>query len=123
LAAELALTLDSSSLLPAPNDLLVDDRTHLTVGKRLLDATKLGIPYVVVIGRRCSNAVDEPLIELHDLSSSGSSSKNERSPPQLLNATDLIEYIREASRGIKLDDNCNYNNKHCSEELIGHLNK
>ncbi|XP_029474027.1 probable proline--tRNA ligase, mitochondrial [Rhinatrema bivittatum] len=38
-------------------DMLLDDRTHLTIGKRLKDANKLGYPYVIIAGKR---ALDTP---------------------------------------------------------------
>ncbi|NWS71910.1 SYPM protein, partial [Crotophaga sulcirostris] len=38
------------------SDSVLDDRTQLTVGKRLKDANKLGYPYVIVAGKRvCEN--------------------------------------------------------------------
>ncbi|XP_048395479.1 probable proline--tRNA ligase, mitochondrial isoform X2 [Stegostoma tigrinum] len=33
-------------------EVLLDDRSHLTIGKRLKDASRLGYPYVVVAGKR-----------------------------------------------------------------------
>lgn len=38
-------------------ELVLDDRTHLTIGSRLKDADKLGYPFVVVAGKR---ALEEP---------------------------------------------------------------
>jgi prolyl-tRNA synthetase len=33
------------------DDVLVDDRQHMTIGSRLIDAKLIGIPYCVVLGR------------------------------------------------------------------------
>ncbi|XP_038056308.1 probable proline--tRNA ligase, mitochondrial [Patiria miniata] len=45
-------------------ELLLDDRDHLTIGRRVTDAKKLGYPYIVVLGKRALE--DKPLYELHD---------------------------------------------------------
>ncbi|XP_010213735.1 PREDICTED: probable proline--tRNA ligase, mitochondrial, partial [Tinamus guttatus] len=41
------------------DDLVLDDRTQLTIGKRLKDANRLGYPYVVVAGKK---ACDNPAV-------------------------------------------------------------
>jgi prolyl-tRNA synthetase len=47
------------------DDVAVDDRGSMTIGKRLLEMKKLGIPFILVIG---SKACDEnPTIEVHNL--------------------------------------------------------
>ncbi|XP_067677971.1 probable proline--tRNA ligase, mitochondrial [Haliotis asinina] len=33
-------------------EIIIDDRTHMTVGKRLYEARRLGYPYIVVIGKK-----------------------------------------------------------------------
>lgn len=38
-------------------EVLMDDRTHLTIGKRLKDAKRLGYPYVIIAGKK---VLDEP---------------------------------------------------------------
>lgn len=38
-------------------EVLLDDRTHLTIGNRLKDANKFGYPFVIIVGRR---ALDNP---------------------------------------------------------------
>ncbi|NWX51204.1 SYPM protein, partial [Steatornis caripensis] len=45
-------------------DAVLDDRTQLTIGKRLKDANKLGYPYVVVAGKRVCE--DPPVFEVWD---------------------------------------------------------
>ncbi|XP_049279116.1 probable proline--tRNA ligase, mitochondrial [Anopheles funestus] len=45
-------------------EVIVDDRTQLTIGKRLLDARKTGYPIIVVVG---SKAIDEEVFEVHNL--------------------------------------------------------
>lgn len=51
-------------------DLVFDDRTNLTIGKRLIDARKMGYPFVIVIGEKTASDT-KPQIELHELLSSG----------------------------------------------------
>ncbi|XP_022110382.1 probable proline--tRNA ligase, mitochondrial isoform X2 [Acanthaster planci] len=46
------------------DELLLDDRDQLTIGRRVTDAKKLGYPYLIVVGKRALEA--EPLYELHD---------------------------------------------------------
>ncbi|NXG13701.1 SYPM protein, partial [Grallaria varia] len=43
-------------------DAVLDDRTQLTIGKRLKDANKLGYPYVVIAGKRVCQ--DPPVFEV-----------------------------------------------------------
>ncbi len=40
-----------------PDDVIVDDRTTMTIGKRLLNARRLGIPIVIVGGRASAESV------------------------------------------------------------------
>uniref|UniRef100_A0A034VBT6 Probable proline--tRNA ligase, mitochondrial n=1 Tax=Bactrocera dorsalis TaxID=27457 RepID=A0A034VBT6_BACDO len=47
-------------------DVLIDDRSNFTIGKRLLEAKRMGYPIIVVIGSKAANAV--PKIELHYIS-------------------------------------------------------
>lgn len=44
-------------------EIIVDDRLSTTIGKRLKDAQKLGIPYVLVIGGKATE--EDPKIEVH----------------------------------------------------------
>ena len=48
-----------------PKDLLLDDRVDMTIGKRLQDMQKLGIPYIVVIGKGVTES--SPTVELYDV--------------------------------------------------------
>lgn len=45
------------------DDIVVDDRTHLTIGKRFLEAKKLGFPFVIVIGKKINE--NPSLFELY----------------------------------------------------------
>lgn len=49
-AEELVHTL-GAALPGLRGEVVLDDRTHMTIGKRLKDANKLGYPYVVVVGQ------------------------------------------------------------------------
>ncbi|NWW97120.1 SYPM protein, partial [Rhynochetos jubatus] len=54
---------DLAEALPhLAGDSVLDDRTQLTIGKRLKDASKLGYPYVVVAGKRVCE--DTPVFEV-----------------------------------------------------------
>ncbi|KAL1022771.1 hypothetical protein UPYG_G00032080 [Umbra pygmaea] len=55
LAEELVLTL-GEALPGLRGEVVLDDRTQMTIGKRLKDAYRLGYPYVVVLGQK---AVEE----------------------------------------------------------------
>jgi prolyl-tRNA synthetase len=44
------------------DDAVVDDRTSMTIGKRLMEAKKLGIPNIIVIGAKAAET--EPKVEL-----------------------------------------------------------
>ncbi|NXO23715.1 SYPM protein, partial [Cisticola juncidis] len=56
---------DVAEALPRlAGDSVLDDRTQLTIGKRLKDAKRLGYPYMVVAGRRVCE--DPPLFEVWD---------------------------------------------------------
>ncbi|XP_071866772.1 prolyl-tRNA synthetase 2-like protein, mitochondrial [Bombus fervidus] len=49
-------------------DIILDDRTYLTIGNRLMHARLTGFPYVVIIGK--SAIQSPPLIEIHDINNS-----------------------------------------------------
>ncbi|NXU84130.1 SYPM protein, partial [Xiphorhynchus elegans] len=54
---------DLAEALPhLAGDAVLDDRTQLTIGKRLKDANKLGYPYVVIAGKRVCE--DPPVFEV-----------------------------------------------------------
>ncbi|NXJ76996.1 SYPM protein, partial [Trogon melanurus] len=56
---------DLAEVLPhLAGDSVLDDRTQMTIGKRLKDANKLGYPYVVVAGKRVRE--DPPVFEVWD---------------------------------------------------------
>lgn len=46
-------------------DIVIDDRTEQTIGKRLLEAKLTGYPYILVIGKEALSS--PPLYELFDL--------------------------------------------------------
>lgn len=66
LGDEMYHSLTSSSSSSLANDVVLDDRVSMTIGKRLMEMKKLGIPYLVVIG---SKSIDEhnPKVEVHNL--------------------------------------------------------
>ncbi|NXT78539.1 SYPM protein, partial [Zapornia atra] len=61
---------DLTEALPhLSGDSVLDDRTQLTIGKRLKDANRLGYPYVVVAGKRVRE--DPPVFEVWDQNAGG----------------------------------------------------
>lgn len=46
--AELRALLQTISTLCPKGDLIIDDRPRLTIGRKLLDLRRLGVPFVVV---------------------------------------------------------------------------
>lgn len=72
------------SLPQLENDVLLDDRTSLTIGRRFLDARKMGYRFIVVIGRK---AVEETaLFEITDV---------KLNSQLYLNETALVNYIKQ----------------------------
>lgn len=61
LAEELAQSL-GNNLPNLKGEVVLDDRTQLTIGKRLKDANILGYPYVVVVGNKAME--EQPVFEL-----------------------------------------------------------
>uniref|UniRef100_A0A8C7I494 Probable proline--tRNA ligase, mitochondrial n=1 Tax=Oncorhynchus kisutch TaxID=8019 RepID=A0A8C7I494_ONCKI len=53
LAEELALSL-GEALPRLRGEVVLDDRTQMTIGKRLKDASRLGYPYVLVVGQKAA---------------------------------------------------------------------
>lgn len=47
------------------DSVIIDDRTRLTIGKRLVDATKFGYPLIIVIGSKA--AEEDPKFEIHEI--------------------------------------------------------
>jgi prolyl-tRNA synthetase len=65
------------------DEILVDDRTSMTIGKRLMDTKKLGIPFIVVIGSKAAES--ESLLEVHSLLDGSVA---------LLNISETISFIK-----------------------------
>lgn len=63
LAEEIYHLLESNESLK--DEVLVDDRLNMTIGKRLMDTKKLGIPYVIIIGSKAFGSA--PKLELHEI--------------------------------------------------------
>ena len=47
-----------------PNDVILDDRDKVTVGKKLRDAYKIGYTYIILFGKNCIDT-NNPEVELH----------------------------------------------------------
>ncbi|XP_038122389.1 probable proline--tRNA ligase, mitochondrial, partial [Culex quinquefasciatus] len=59
------LNFEVGKLSGVGSDVLVDDRTNMTIGKRLMDARKIGYPIVVVVGPKAATESGE-LFEIHN---------------------------------------------------------
>ena len=91
LAKFIADHLDNSH--PFRNDVIYDDRTSLTIGKKLMDAKRVGYPYIVIAGKKATEEV--PLLELHDL---------KRDTQLMLTSAGVVDYLR--SKGNLSDSSC-----------------
>ncbi|KAK9884432.1 hypothetical protein WA026_007279 [Henosepilachna vigintioctopunctata] len=69
------------------NDLIIDNREDLTIGRRIMEANRFGYPFIIVLGNRIKE--DPVLFELHDTTNG----------VQLdLRFEDLISYISKSFR-------------------------
>ena len=50
---------------PYAGDVVFDERPTATIGKKLLEAKRVGYPFIIVAGKSSTNTI--PLFELHDL--------------------------------------------------------
>lgn len=75
---------DYLTKLGLQDDFIVDDRVNLTIGRRYVDACRLGYPIVIVIGNK--SIEDPPLFELNNLNSK---------EKFYFNTNELLDYIKE----------------------------
>lgn len=77
------------------NNVLIDDRINLTIGRRYLEAKKNGYPFILVLGKKTLEA--QPLFEITDVI-------NDK---QLyLNENDLFMFLKgHCSSSVGLNDN------------------
>ncbi|EFN67969.1 Probable prolyl-tRNA synthetase, mitochondrial [Camponotus floridanus] len=68
-------------------DTVLDDRTHLTIGKRFVLARALGFPYIIIIGKASTRSI--PSFEVHDINNSVT---NELSLEQINHYFDNINF-------------------------------
>lgn len=68
-------------------EIVVDDRETLTIGKRMKEVKNLGIPFIVVIGSKATEA--EPKLEVHSLNDDVC---------QFLSLSDTLNFIANASK-------------------------
>ncbi|KAF5270342.1 hypothetical protein FQR65_LT05530 [Abscondita terminalis] len=55
------------SLQPFKGNILLDDRTHMTIGRRLVDARRVGYPFIIIIGNK--SVEQTPIFEVNNLAS------------------------------------------------------
>ncbi|XP_069682732.1 probable proline--tRNA ligase, mitochondrial isoform X1 [Periplaneta americana] len=66
------------------NNVIIDDRCHMTIGKRLFESRRVGYPFIVVIGRKALQLVPE--FEVHDILMAKETTQNEFA---------VIEYLKQ----------------------------
>jgi len=82
-----------------PDDVLLDERDKVTVGKKLRDAHKTGYTYVVLFGKDCIDEAD-PRVELHCLKPAAPLNDGPKvSLVPLKDITNVLSYIKETSYG------------------------
>lgn len=60
------LSYDIYTRLQSSNiDVIVDDRTEMSIGKRFLDVRKFGYPFAIIVGKNSLDSV--PTVEVHDV--------------------------------------------------------
>ena len=87
-----------------PDDVLLDERDKMTVGKKLRDAYKTGYTYVVLFGKDCVQSGDtggDPLVELHCL---GGAMEPQVNKVPLKDVVKVLGYIKETSYRSSLKD-------------------
>jgi len=72
------------------DDVVLDDRDRMTVGRKLREATKTGYPFIVLFGKATVNK-SEPLLEIHELLPKGDS---EETQMQTLSPAAVIDYLK-----------------------------
>ena len=70
-------------------DVIFDDRDTLTIGKRLMEAKRMGYPYVLIAGKKSIESV--PKLEFHDLC------RNLRID---LNVADVFQYLKDSRKSL-----------------------
>lgn len=71
-------------------EILIDDRTNTTIGKRLREIQKLGIPFIIVMGSGVTE--DVPLLEVHHLNKDFSSN---------MTVSEAIKFVADGLEGGK----------------------
>jgi prolyl-tRNA synthetase len=76
------------------DSIMVDDRTNLTIGKRLLEAKRMGYPLVIVVGAKAADPTS-PHFEYHNLVTN---QQIDFSYSDLL--SEIIEFVESANKFI-----------------------
>lgn len=80
-------------------DILIDDRSNLTIGKRLLTAKAIGIPIILVAGRNIINQI--PQFELFNMYSQDLTNYNyneSNDSPMLFTQAEVLNYLEQNLR-------------------------
>jgi prolyl-tRNA synthetase len=79
----LANELSESIISAAPrleDEILIDDRVQMTIGKRLMEMKKLGLSFIIVIGGKSVDSI----VEVHDINNNSM---------QEMNVSDAINFV------------------------------
>ena len=75
------------------NDLVVDDRTSMTIGKRIQSIKELGLPFAIIIGKDIIK--NPPLVEVYDVYKNHST---------FLQINDLCRFIQDRIKDFNIDE-------------------
>ncbi|KAJ4447444.1 hypothetical protein ANN_09451 [Periplaneta americana] len=82
------------------NNVIIDDRCHMTIGKRLFESRRVGYPFIVVIGRKALQLVPE--FEVHDILMAKETTQNEFAVIEYLKQC-ISEYIKQVVKAASLE--------------------
>merc|ERR1712224_813257 len=82
-----------SSIPALRNEVILDDRTNQSIGKRLANAESLGFPYAIIVGKKAFDL--ESKLEVVDLFQ-GKDSHTEYLSPQLVKCHKYRQYLYPA---------------------------
>ncbi|KAF6202050.1 hypothetical protein GE061_004447 [Apolygus lucorum] len=77
-------------------DIVIDDRNKLTIGKRVVHSQKTGYPYILVVGRKCLQ--DPPEIEIIEQAPNAAPFTHSLPFPE------LVDYFTRRVQGSNGDD-------------------
>lgn len=71
------------------HDVILDDRSSVTIGKKLMEAKRVGYPYIIVVGKKSMEQV--PLVEVHDLT---------RNTQHLFTVAEVFNFLQQPENNV-----------------------